>query len=202
MNTMCFQIALFFVMACPSIVRAQSPPWLSEFFVNVIGELKLSACTPSLQGQLVPGQSNTANVVNLPDVYTNDLDQAGKKYGDVTLHFRAKGCASNVNNMWIYFTSANVDSNGRIIPNNSSSLRFEIRNNSASGNLVKVGSSGSSTGNTPNSTQGTAVSFSGENPLTNTNRVADKYYGIRYYAHADVPAGDYSATITANFKYY
>jgi len=164
---------------------------------TVSGKVKQSACTPNIQRQMMGG-----NNVSLPQVETDFLKAAGSVYGNVDLHFRASGCTGNVNNMWVYFTSANVDGNGRIIPNNSSSLRFEIRNNNVSGNLVRVGSNGSSTGSSPTSTQGTAVSFSGSNPLTNPNRVADKYYVIRYYAQAAVPAGDYSATVTANFKYY
>jgi len=173
----------------------QVPAQSITFTVNA--KVIQSACTPNIQRQMVGG-----NNVTLPQPETDDLNAEGKVYGNVTLHFRASGCTGNVNNMWVYFTSANVDGNGRIIPNNSSSLRFEIRNNNVNGNLVRVGSNGSSTGSSPTSTQGTAVSFSGSGPLTNPNRVADKYYGIRYYAQAAVPAGDYSATVTANFKYY
>jgi len=174
---------------CPFAAWAQH-----EVFVNINGELKQPACTPNLQGQMVSG-----NAVSLPDVYTDDLNAQNKVYGNVTLHFRASGCTGNVNNMWVHFTSANVDGNGRIIPNNSSSLRFEILNDNVNGTLIRVGGSAA---NSPNSNQGTAVLFSGADPLTNPDRVADKYYGIRYYAQAAVPARDYSASVTANFKYY
>jgi len=188
-----------FVLVVSALGSAQSLAQSISFTVN--GTVKQSACTPNLQRTMVGG-----NTVDLPEVETDDLNQQGKTWGNTTIHFKAEGCTGNVNNMWIYFTSANVDSNGRIIPNNiphsGNPLRFEIRNNDPSGPRVKVGSSGSNAGNAPDTSQGTAVSFSGANPLTNPNRVANKYYGIRYYANAAVPAGDYSATVTAHFKYY
>jgi len=158
-----------------------------------------SACTPNIQQELRPGSYNTANAVTLPNVDVSDLGYAGATWGNVTLQFRASGCTGYVDYMWVHFTSSNVDGNGRIIPNNSSQLRFEIRNNDVNGSLVRVGGSA---GSSPNANQGTAVSFSGSHPA-NSSRTANKYYGIRYYAQMAVTStGNYSATVTANFKYY
>jgi len=157
------------------------------------------ACTPNIQRELRPGSYNTASAVTLPNVDTSNLSFAGATWGNVTLQFRASGCTGYVDNMWVHFTSANVDSNGRIIPNNSSQLRFEIRNNDVNGSLIRVGGSA---GSTPNANQGTMASFSGSHPA-NSSRTANKYYGIRYYAQTAVTStGTYSATVTANFKYY
>jgi len=178
---------------------AWAQPWKAEVTVNVTGTLLQPACTPNIQRQLVPGANNTSNTVTLPDVYTDNLNAAGKVYGNVTLQFRASGCTGNVNHMWVHFTtSKNVDSAGRIRPDNGKQLYFEIRNNNINGSLIKVGGSA---GNSPNSSQGTATPFSGSHP-ENSNRIADKYYGIRYYAGGVVVAGNYSAPVTANFKYY
>jgi len=124
----------------------------------------------------------------------------GTSAGEAQLHFRATGCTGNVNYMWVHFTSPNVDANGRMIPTSGSNkVRFEIRNNTASGSLVRAGGSA---GNMPTSQQGTFAPFSGSHP-TNASRVADKYYVIRYYAHQPVSdAGTVSTTATAHFKYF
>jgi len=178
--------------------------------LNVSGEVMSDpppppppACTPNIPSgshtrQLVPGGSVIGNVVTLPKVTLDKLNAALKTAGDITITFRATGCTgSSINNMWVHFTSANVDSNGRIIPSGNNQVRFEIRNNNTSGTLVRVGGSA---GNQPNSNQGTAAPFSGS--YTNS-RSADKSYGVRYYAHEAVTGpAVVSASVTANFKYY
>jgi len=187
------------VAACPPAVRAQTLPWLDEIYINVTGELKEPACTPSLQQELMPGSDNTSSVVSLHAVNLWQLDEAGKTAGGVTIQFRASGCTGHVNNMWVHFTSANVDSAGRIIPNGSSQLRFEFRDNDPSGAFIRVNGNAETT---PGAEQGTTSAFSGSHPA-NSNRVATKSYGVRYYAQNPVTqAGNYSASVTANFKYY
>jgi len=159
------------------------------------------ACTPNIQRQLVPGSYNTANTVTLPEVYDNELSYSGATAGAVTVNFRASGCTGYVNNMWVYFSSSYVDdSTGMIKPGNSSSMRFEILNNNTSGSRVWVNWAGSNT--QPDSWQGTAATFSGSHPSSGSNRVANKYYVIRYYAQSAVSPGTYSAQVTATFKYY
>jgi len=156
------------------------------------------ACTPNIPSGSHTRQLVGGNTVNLQAVDITALNVAGKTAGDMTIQFRATGCTgSTINNMWVHFTSANVDGNGRIIPSGNNKVRFEIRNNNTSGTLIKVGGSA---GSQPNSDQGTAAAFSGA--YTNS-RSADKFYGLRYYAHeaVDTP-GSVSASVTANFKYY
>jgi len=172
--------------------------------VNITGQLNQPACTPSLSTQLLPGTGISGNTVSLPEVLNNVFTSSNRNAGYRQVVFRASGCTgSSVNNMWVHFTGSSVDSNGRIVPGGGSNvdqMRFEIRNNSASGALVRVGGTA---GSTPNANQGTAASFSGSHPA-NSNRIADKTYYIGYYAET-LPvtyAGQLSATITANFKYY
>jgi len=171
---------------------------LAQDVFTVEGKVKQSACTPNLQQQLVPGTDNTANTVSLPKVSNHLLKTQGQRAGYTDITFRASGCSGNHNNMWVHFTSSNsVDGNGRIIPSGTDKVRFEFRNNNASGSLVRVGGSA---GNAPDSNQGTTVPFSGSQ--TDSNRVANKTYNIHYYAHEGVNySGSVSASVTANFKY-
>jgi len=163
--------------------------------VSVSGSLQQSACTPNLVGSLAGG-----NIITLGNVKTTDLDVAGKSAGEVELHFRAIGCTGNVNYLWVHFTSPNVDANGRMIPTSGTSkVRFEIRDHTASGSLVRAGGSA---GNAPTPNQGTVAPFSGSHPA-DSSREANKYYVVRYYAHEPVSdAGTVFTTATAHFKYY
>jgi len=189
------------MLAIGGLASAQALAQLN-FEVNAL--VKQSVCTPNIQRQLVPVSGVvTSNSVKLPDVYTDDLITEGTKTG-VNVTFRASGCTGNVNNMWVHFTSANVEA-GRIVPkigntsNTSSTLRFEIRNNDINGTLITVGGSA---GSSPNSNQGTATSFSGSHPVDH-HRIANKSYGISYYVKsAGTTANTYKADVVANFKYY
>jgi len=105
--------------------------------------------------------------------------------------------------MWVHFESPNVDLDGRIVPNNSVALRFEILDPDlpAPGNLIKVGGS-SAAGTLPGAGQGTSVKFSSSHFIS-SHRVAEKTYIIRYYTPTgSVQKGAYSAQMTANFIYY
>jgi len=184
---------LGFLMASHPVLAQQN------FTVTFKGKLKQSTCTPNIQRELVPSSYVSGNTVDFGWVSTDQLNAAGAIAASGRVTFRASGCTGNINNMWIYFSSANVDA-GRIVPNNSSQLRFEIRNGSSSGDLVWVNWGGSNT--QPDAWQGTAEPFSGSHP-TDSHRVATKRYQIRVYAKQAVTvAQTYSATVTANFKYY
>jgi len=184
-------------VVCPFAAWAQH-----EVFVNINGELKKPACTPSIQGQMMSG---TNNQIILPDVYTADLPQGGRILGSAaTLHFRAQGCTGNVNNMWVFFSSPTGGLWGIIKPVNEGSCPgyiFKIHDNNAQGSEVWVLGSAESP---PGPLHGTAVPFSGSHP-TNSDRVANKYYVVMLHKPSgtqfNVPA-NCSATVTANFKYY
>jgi len=192
-----FKPLLMGLLFSSALMSAQIFAQSLDFTVKV--GVSQSACTPNISGQLMPGSNNTSNLVTLPNVNTMALDAAGKAAGAVTIQFRASGCTGNVNNMWVHFTSANADGNGRIAPSGGGGLRFEIRDNTTSGSLIRVGGSA---GSSPNANQGTAAPFSGSHPA-NASRVANKNYGVRYYAQAPVlNPGTYQASVTANFKYY
>jgi len=167
--------------------------------VNVTGKLKESACLPDIVPKLEnQGGVTNHNLLELEKIKAHQLDGYGKTAGDTQILLRASGCTGDVNFMWVHFTSPNVDDDGRIIPSGSNALRFEIRNNDTSGSFIRVG--GSAT-DYPGAQQGSVTAFSGSHP-TNSNRVANKHYGVRYYAIAPVPAGTYVAAVTAHFKYY
>jgi len=164
------------------LVRYQGPP----------------PCTPSINGQML-----TSNTINLPQISTTALPAAGDTAGDRELRFRANGCTGfNVNHMWVYFSSnEDVDADGRVIPQGGGNhLRFEIVDKD-SANLVKVGHGGSNDSPVV-SYQGTAAPFSSSH-LVSDNRVAEKTYIVRYYTPTgNVKGGNFSAAMTANFKYY
>jgi len=172
-----------------------SPVLAQTVNVSVSGSLQQSACTPNLVGSLVGG-----NTVTLAPVTTTDLAVQGTSAGEAQLHFRATGCSGNVNYLWVHFTSPNVDANGRMIPvSGSNKVRFEIRDHTASGSLVRAGGSA---GNAPTPQQGTVAPFSGSHPA-DSSREANKYYVVRYYAHEPVTdAGTVFTTATAHFKYF
>jgi len=187
------------LMICALVMSALvSPQALAQLSFTVGGAVVQSACTPNIPSGSHSRQLIGGNTVTMPTVDLSDLNVAGKTAGGMTIQFRATGCTgSSINNMWVHFTSANVDGNGRIIPTGNSKVRFEIRNDNNSGTLVKVGGSA---GDQPNSDQGTAASFSGSHT---SSRSANKYYGVRYFAHEAVETpGGVSASVTANFKYY
>jgi len=167
------------------LVRYQGPP----------------PCTPDISGQMI-----ASNTVNLPQISTTDLPGPGDTVGDTRLRFRANGCTGfNINHMWVYFsTNEDVDADGRVIPQgpqgSGDHLRFEFLDED-SGNQVKVGQGGSNSSPVV-SYQGTAAPFSSSH-LVSDNRVAEKTYVVRYYTpDGNVKGGNYSAVMTANFKYY
>jgi len=173
----------------------------SEFFINFFGYVQYvppPPCTPDITSK---GHILSGNTVYLYDVDDTDLANPGDTAGDTWVVFRADGCTGfNVNHMWVYFTANDVDGNGRVIPNGSSALRFELLDED-SGNRIWVGQGGGNT--VPDvAIQGTAEPFSGAH-LSSSYRVAEKTYRIRYYAQTGgVQAGTYVAGMTANFRYY
>jgi len=185
--------------------------WAQTLNFTVNGTVKQSACTPNLSGMqlgLIGGGSNgDGSTVTLGKVTTDHINYYnyyadGSVPGGATqIYFKATGCTgTQANYMWIHFT-ANVDSDGRIITNAGSAnpLRFEIRDDDINGQRIIVGGfAGSQPGTTPY--QGTAAAFIGSNA---NPRSAQKNYVVRWYAGSHVVnAGVYSASVTANFKYY
>jgi len=166
------------------------------YFYGYIQYVPPPPCTPN-----IITQRNFGNVVNLGNVTSSDLLGPGDTMNGALVQFRASGCTGfNVNHMWVYFTANDVDSEGRVIPNGSSSLRFELVDVD-SGNRIRVGQGGGNT--SPDvAIQGTAEPFSGTH-LSSSNRIAEKYYRIRYYTPTGgAQSGIYSAPMTAHFRYY
>jgi len=194
----CLKPWLMGLLPVCALMGAQA--WAQTLNFSVTGTVNPSACTPNLSGmqrQLIGGTT-----VSLPKITTHAINSAADNtVAGGNIQFRATGCTgTQANYMWIHFT-ATVDSDGRIITNagSSSPVRFEIRDNNTNGQRIIVGgAAGSQPGSTPY--QGTAAAFSGSNA---NPRSANKNYGIRWYAGTHVVnAGSYSASVTANFKYY
>jgi len=172
-------------------VCASSPALAQTVNFTITGTIEDVACTPTLGGTGVSG-----NTVTLPTVNLTALDAAGKTAGDRPITFTLANCGMSTasNNMWVYFNSGNVAA-GRMVSSNSQ-VHFEIRNDTAGGTLVQAGGTA---GNQPTANQGTAAPFTGTFP----NRGASKTYVLRYYASQPVTqAGTVSAQATYTVKYY
>jgi len=193
------------MLAIGCLASAQA---LAQLSFTVEGTVKQSTCVPNLSGMQLKMFGGLGSKVTLPKVsthhvnYYNYYEDGSVPGGAKQISFMATGCTgTQANYMWIHFT-ANVDSDGRIITNAGSAnpLRFEIRDGNINGNgerIIVGGSAGSQPGTTPY--QGTAAAFVGSNA---NPRSAHKTYTVRWYAGSHVVAGVYSASVTANFKYY
>jgi len=174
-----------------AIVCAGSPALAQTVNFTITGTIDDVACTPNLTGAAVSGST-----VTLPNVKLTDLDTAGKTAGNTPITFTLANCGMSTatNNMWVHFNSGNVVG-GRMVTSNSQ-VHVEIRNDSASGNLVQAGGTAA---NQPTANQGTAAPFTGTFP----NRGASKTYVLRYYASQPVTqAGTVSTQATYTVKYY
>jgi len=183
---------------------ASQPVLAQEFLIYFYGYVQYippPPCTPDVTSLgRVNGSVNNARI-NLSGIKSSDLLNPGDTMNGALVQFRAAGCTGfNINHMWVYFTANDVDGEGRVIPNGSSSLRFELVDED-SGNRIRVGQGGGNS--TPDVTiQGTAAPFSGTH-LSSSSRVAEKYYRIRYYTPTGgAQSGIYSAQMTAHFRYY
>jgi len=168
------------------------------YFYGYVQYVPPPPCTPNIATSTNVQGGGT---LSLHNIASSDLLNPGDTAGDTWLGFKAEGCTGfNVNHMWVYFTANDVDGEGRVIPNGSSSLRFELVDED-SGNRIRVGQGGGNS--TPDvATQGTAAPFSGTH-LSSSSRVAEKYYRIRYYTPTGgAQSGIYSAPMTAHFRYY
>jgi len=191
---------LMLVMACPPSLAQHSQVFETRFY-GYVQYVPPPPCTPDVfaSGHIVVG-----SVVDLPSVNYTEMPNPDDTKGDTLVTFRANGCTGfNINHMWVYFTTgAGTDIEGRVIPNGSSDLRFELRDED-SGNLIRVGQGGSNS--SPDvATQGTSEPFSGTH-LSSAWRVAEKVYRIRYYTPTGLTqssTGNFSAPMTAHFRYY
>jgi len=166
-----------------------------NFTIN--GEIKDVTCTPTLTGS---GYSGTT--LTLPSVDLADLDAPGKTAGESTINFAFSNCAMSINksNMWVHFTSPQVDGAGRIIPTTGTVLvRFEIRDVTSTGAMGNPVRANGTAGTHPTSGQGTPAALTGSYP----SRSVSKSYIVRYYANQAVTqAGTVSASATYTVKYY
>jgi len=166
---------------------------------TIQGNVFDTVCTPTMSG---PGVSG--NTVTLPNVTLVDLQTPGDTIGDQEITFNATNCAmsGSTNNMWVHFTSPQVEA-GRMVPQSGiTDLHFEIQDADSSGTpigLITVSASGTTAGTQPGGGQGTTAQFTGTYP----NRVVEKKYLIRYYVHAPVSQGGALSTpATYEVKYY
>jgi len=175
-----------------------------EFFIYFYGHVQYvppPPCTPDVTSSGKVNNSTSNPRINLSRIRSSDLLNPGDTMNGALVSFRANGCTGfNINHMWVYFTANDVDGEGRVIPNGSSSLRFELVDED-SGNRIRVGQGGGNSA--PDvTTQGTAAPFSGAH-LTSSNRGAEKIYRVRYYTPTGgAQSGIYSAPMTAHFRYY
>jgi len=176
-----------------AILTSASPALLAQSVPFVInGKVEDVTCTP-----VVSGPNWSAAVLNLDTVKLSDLSAKGDVAGDTEITFTLLDCGMSdaTSNMWVHFESANVDTNGRIIPSGPEHLRFQILDGDTY-NLIRVGGTA---GGAPNSEQGIAAPFIGSVP----HRDAIKTYIVEYYADEPVTqAGDASANATYTVKYY
>jgi len=178
-------------MAASPVVFAQSVPF------TISGTIDAPVCTPALLG----GSQWSGNTLALPDVKVSELASAGATAHPIPLTFQLTNCQVTQSNMWVYFESAQVDSEGRIIPTTGAAIdrvRFEILDGNTS-TRVHASVSGSSTGNigAPNANQGTGVTFTG----TGVNRTASKTYTFQYYTTQALLASHAGTSLSAGATY-
>jgi len=162
--------------------------------LNIEGFISPVSCTPQLT-------ATTGNTLKLPDAVLTDLNANGAFTGQTEFKFEASGCTTvGVDNMWVHFSGANVDANGRIRPTTGTqNVRFELLNG-LGGAAIVAGGTVPGVG-APGANQGTAAAFSGTNP----NRTVSKSYAVRYRAEQALAAADVGAvtsSVTYNVIYH
>jgi len=177
-----------------------SPIAFAQVNITITGTIEDVACTPTLNGAAVSG-----NTITLPNVTIADFPSLGSTAGPVEITFTLTGCGMSTtkNNMWVHFDSPNVSGGGLIIPTSGPiSVQFEIMDVDATGVIGSRVRAGGTAGDQPNTNQGTAAAFTGAWPT----RDATKKYVIHYrkVSSSQFPAipGTISTSATYTVKYY
>jgi len=164
--------------------------------LDIKGFISPVSCTPQLTGGAING-----NTLSLPDAVLTDLNANGAFTGQTDFTFKVDACTTvGVDNMWVHFSGANVDANGRIKPTTGTqNVRFELLNGPGGAAIVAGGAVPGFVA--PGANQGTSAAFSGSNP----NRTASKTYAVRYRAEQALAAADVGAvtsSVTYNVVYH
>jgi len=182
-------LSLAVCAACSTAAFAQHSGTLT-----VNGNITDVSCTPTLTGGAISGSTLT-----LPNALVSQLATAAATANETPFSFELTGCTTSggINNLWVHFSGANVDSNGRLKPTSgSNNVRFELRDGA---NMVVAG--GTAGGAGPGTGQGTGAAFTGSNPF----RAASKSYAVRYYAESGLTTADtgtVQSSVTYNIYYY
>jgi len=151
--------------------------------IDISGNLVSTGCVPSLSGSV------TGTTVNLDSVAVGALT-GGVGIGEKPFTFDFTGCEviPSTTQVWVHFSGANVDANGRITPTaGSGNVRFQLKD--GLGGSVIVAGGAVPTGGAPGAGQGTSVGFTGTNP----NMEAHKTYAVEYWSAAALSASDAGA---------
>jgi len=168
--------------------------------ITVTGTIEDVACTPTLTGAAVSG-----NTITLPNVTIADFPSSGSTAAPTEITFTLAGCGMSTtkNNMWVHFDATSVSTGGLIIPTSGPDrVVFEIMDVNAAGVMGGRVRAGGTAGDQPTNNQGTAAAFTGTYP----SRDATKKYVIRYrkISSDTFPAlpGTISTPATYTVKYY
>jgi len=186
-------LALAVCAAASTSALAQSSGTL-----NINGNISPVSCTPQLTGGAISG-----NTLTLPDAFIDDYAATGDTGGQTSFSFQLNGCTTSggINNVWVHFSGANIDGNGRVTPTTgTNNIRFELVDLPTGNAIVAGGAAGAA----PGAGQGTSAPFNPGPPAT-TNRSATKTYAVRYYAVNPLGIADVGAvtsSVTYNVRYH
>jgi len=189
-------LSLLALASCAAI--STSAMAQSSGTINISGNISLVSCTPTLSGAGMSGGGGVYTL-QLPDATITQLAAPGATSATTPFQFDWSTCATNgINNVWVNFTTPNVDG-GRITPTTGSNkVRFEVLDGT---NLINVTNVAAAQGSAPAIGQGASTAFAGVDP----NRSANKTYGVRYYAAQGLvatDAGPVSSSVTYTAIYY
>jgi len=186
-------------LSCALCMGASPGVFAQAVNFTIVGTIDQVTCTPTLAG----GSQWNGSTLTLPTVGLGELASAGATAKPIPLTFQLNGCQMPQSNMWVYFESAQVDGEGRIIPTSGPTatrnrIRFEILDGNTS-TRVYASTTGSSIGNigAPNANQGTGVTFTG----SGASRTASKTYTFQYYTTQALESANAGTSVSANATY-
>jgi len=151
--------------------------------IDISGNITSTGCVPSLSGSV------TGTTVNLDSVSITSMT-GGVGVGEKPFTFDFTGCdvIPSTTQVWVHFSGANVDGNGRITPTaGSNNVRFQLKD--GLGGAVIVAGGAVPSGGAPGAGQGASVGFTGVNP----NMEAHKTYAVEYWSAAALTSSDAGA---------